>query len=52
MSWAQEHPQECFQISRNARDLADNVLSREAIYEYLYRLLNEYSKKQQEQYAL
>ncbi len=50
MLWAKEHDQECMQISKNAQKLATEVLSREAVYEYLYRLLIEYSRRQQQQY--
>ncbi|HSX12959.1 MAG TPA: glycosyl transferase family 90 [Chlamydiales bacterium] len=52
MLWAKEHEKECMQISRNAQKLASEVLSQEAIYEYLYRLLIEYAKRQRQQYDL
>lgn len=52
MLWAKEHEKECMQISKNAQKLAQEVLSREAVYEYLYRLLVEYAKRQEQQYSL
>lgn len=52
LNWARSHDEECKKISQNARELAAEVLSHEAVYLYLYRLLYEYSKKQQEQYNL
>ena len=52
LKWARFHDEECKKISQNARELAAEVLSHEAVYLYLYRILCEYSKKQQEQYNL
>ncbi len=52
LQWAKDHPKACRQISKNARNLAKGVLNHEAVYEYLYRVLIEYSKKQSEQYYL
>jgi hypothetical protein len=52
LKWARFHDKECKKISQNAQELAAEVLSHESIYLYLYRLLCEYSKKQQEQYNL
>jgi len=50
MLWAKEHEKESKQISKNAQKFASEALSQEAIYEYLYRLLVEYSKRQKSQY--
>lgn len=44
--WAMDHDEECRKISLNARFLARDVLSEERVYQYLYRLLEEYSKRQ------
>lgn len=52
LEWAKNHDEECQRISENARKLAAEVLSPEAIYLYLYQLLCEYSKKQQTHYHL
>lgn len=46
IEWAKDHDEECKQISLNARFLARDVLSEERIYQYLYRLLEEYSIRQ------
>ncbi|HSX26355.1 MAG TPA: glycosyl transferase family 90 [Chlamydiales bacterium] len=50
LKWAIHHDEECKKISQNARALAEEILSLESIYLYLYRLLCEYSKKQHEWY--
>lgn len=50
LEWAKNHGHECQKISQNARQLAEEVLSHEAIFLYLYRLLEEYSKRQQQYY--
>ncbi|MBS0648436.1 MAG: hypothetical protein JSS10_04325 [Verrucomicrobia bacterium] len=50
LEWAKNHHHECQIISQNARQLAEEVLSHEAIFLYLYRLLEEYSKRQQQYY--
>lgn len=46
LEWAKTHDEQCKEISENARQLAAEVLSQETNYLYLYRLLEEYSKKQ------
>jgi hypothetical protein len=50
LDWAKNHDDECKKISENARQLAADVLTHEAIYLYFYRLLEAYSKKQRNQY--
>ncbi len=49
--WAIDHDEECKKISLNARFLASDVLSEERIYQYLYRLLEEYSRRQKAVHA-
>ncbi len=46
LQWAHQHPLECQHMSQRAQILAKEVLSQEAVYEYLYRLLVEYSRRQ------
>jgi hypothetical protein len=50
LEWAKNHEKECTEIVRNANQLAAEALSPEAIYLYLYRLLEAYSSKQREYY--
>lgn len=50
LHWAKTHDADCQIISENARRLASEVLSREMVYLYLYRLLEEYAMKQQDYY--
>ncbi|MBS0648190.1 MAG: hypothetical protein JSS10_03075 [Verrucomicrobia bacterium] len=52
LNWAKNHDVECRIISENASQVASEVLSQEAVYLYFYRLLEEYSKRQREQYNL
>lgn len=52
IEWAKTHDEECKKISENARQLAADVLTEEAVYLYLYRLLEAYSNKQRGQYFL
>lgn len=52
LDWAKNHDDECKKISENARRLAADVLTHEAVYLYLYRLFEAYSKKQRYQYHL
>lgn len=52
LEWAKSHDKECKQISNNARQLAAETLTQESAYLYLYRLFEEYSKKQAKQYHL
>lgn len=44
IAWAQEHDDECFQISNNAQDFANKNLKHSDIMYYLYLLLSEYAK--------
>lgn len=46
IEWAKSHDQECEQISKQARQLAQEVLSHEAIYLYFYKLIETYARKQ------
>lgn len=50
LKWAKDHDEECRKISENARQLASEILSHEAVYLYLYRLLEAYSNKQKKYY--
>ncbi len=50
IEWAKDHDSECKKISENARKLAAEVLTSEAVYLYLYRLLEAYSLKQKSYY--
>jgi hypothetical protein len=52
INWAKTHDKKCKKISKNAQRLADEVLSEESVHLYLFRLLEAYSKKQQDQYHL
>lgn len=52
IKWAKKHDKKCKEISDNARQLADEVLSQESVYLYLYKLLEEYSRRQHDQYHL
>ena len=52
IEWAKAHDKECNAISENARRLAAEVLTHEAVYLYLYRLLSAYSEKQSHYYLL
>lgn len=46
LEWAKNHEEECVKISARARKLASEYLTHEAIYQYLYRLLEAYAAKQ------
>ncbi len=48
--WANTHEEECQKISENARILSAEALTQEAVYVYLYRLIEAYSKKQHDLY--
>jgi hypothetical protein len=50
IAWAKAHDEECRNISHHANQLAHNVLSKEMIYLYFYRLLQAYAAKQQVYY--
>lgn len=50
IEWAKNHDAECQRIAENAYQLAEEVLRPECSYLYLYRLLETYSKKQQQYY--
>lgn len=50
IEWAKNHDEECKQMSKNARILAEEVFSEERVYQYLYLLLINYAKKQSMQY--
>jgi hypothetical protein len=52
LAWAQSHDEECRQISLNAQRFAKETLTPEVAYLYLYRLIQEYSKKQKMNYHL
>jgi hypothetical protein len=52
IKWAKTHDRKCKKISENARQLADEVLSQESVHLYLYKLLEEYSRRQRDQYHL
>ena len=50
IEWAKGHDEECKKISANGQIVAQEALSKDRIYQYLYRLLIEYSKKQKDFY--
>lgn len=46
LEWAKQHDGECQQMVKQANQLAEEVLSPEAVYLYLYHLIEIYSQKQ------
>ena len=50
IEWAKNHENECREIIKNANQFASKALSAEAIYLYIYRLLEAYSSKQRKYY--
>ncbi len=48
IQWAQAHDEECQQISENAQAFANQNLTRDHVFLYLYLLLEAYAKKQNE----
>ena len=50
IKWAKNNDDACRAISQNAMFFAQEVLTEERIYQYLYHLLHEYAKRQKLQY--
>lgn len=50
LEWAHAHDDECRKISENANNIAADALTSEAVYLYLYKLLDAYARKQSTYY--